>query len=181
MKIPIRFFLASVLLLALLAACSAQPTPTSAPTSASTQAAYPSVSETKPTDSGYPLPKASENIQVVPTTQPGSGVVIGKLMLKGKPLVNNAIGLGQVLKSDSGAELATAFDRIASPQTSTGPDGSFIFVNVPPGRYGLIFTETPETYLLLKPGLEEAILVAVDADKTSDLGTFDFASLPGTE
>ncbi len=128
-------------------------------------------------DPSYPAPAVVENL-VTPTTAPGTGKVTGKMLLKGVVVKKVALGLGAVLKSKDGAELGTSFGRPQSPTADTRDDGAFTFVNVPPGRYGLIFADLPESYLLIYPGKKDAILMTVEAEKTLDLGVLDFADLP---
>ena len=153
----LRFLLVSSILLSLLAACSASPTqPTQAVEAGATK-------------------------QPAETADPGMGAVVGTLKYKGKPLSLVTLGLANVIKDAQGLEVATQFDRAFSPQTSTQANGSFEFLNLKPGRYGLIYANGPETYLLLKPGdpnIQEAILMTVTAGQKVDLGVLDFDNLP---
>ncbi len=150
-------------------------------TGLSPEGAYPGYPAPTPPPSlestSYPEPIVVQNI-ATPTTAAGTGKVTGKMLLKGVIVKNVALGLGAVLKSKEGAELVTSFGRPQSPTADTRDDGTFTFVNVPPGRYGLIFADLPETYLLIYPGKKDAILMTVEAEKTLDLGVLDFADLP---
>jgi hypothetical protein len=53
-----------------------------------------------------------------------------------------------------------------------------MFDNVPPGNYGLILDVITNTYLLMKPGSQEALLIELSADQQVDLGTLLYDSLP---
>ncbi len=146
--------------------------------------ANPGVSSLPGNPTGYP---AGDGIQSQPveksTIAPSLGVVTGVLQLKGKPVEGTSLGLGEVVKDTNGVEIATSYDRINSPQASTAADGSFTIINAPPGRYGLIYANGPETYLLLKPGnpdKKEAVLISVSAGQKVDLGVLNYTELPDT-
>jgi hypothetical protein len=152
-----RFLLVLIISLLLLAACSTK--------------------TTEPTN-----PPVQQPNQPTVTADPKMGMVVGVLKLKGKPVPFVALGLADVLKDAQGLEVATSYDRSSAPQVDTEADGSFAFMNVKPGRYGLIYANEPETYLLLKPGdpdIQEAVLVTVTAGQKIDLGVLDFNDLPG--
>jgi hypothetical protein len=141
-------------------------------------------STTNPSTS-YPYPAVSEKTIILRETltpDPQTGRVEGFLYFKGKPKVSTELALAHVVTDTSGQEIATAFDRANSPMTNTSDNGYFLFENVKPGRYGLIYADLPETYLLLKPGdsaTQEAVLLTVEAGSVFDLGKLDYDQLPG--
>lgn len=141
---------------------------------------------------GYPMPSfdANANPYPIPTTDysslivnvtpdPTMGHVTGEILLNGKPLPYQMFFLANVLKdSKTGMELATSLDRSVAPRTFSDEKGVFDFANVPPGRYGLILLNGTDTYLLIYPGKQEAILLTVEAGGKIDLGLLDFEDLP---
>ena len=191
-----------VILLVLQAACSqAEPTTIDAPESypiepgtAANMSAYPSgeftgVPETYPvTDlsimepNAYPYPQptfdVSELIQFV-TPDPEMGSVTVQIFYKGEPLQYATFFLANVLISEkTGLEAATRLDRSSAPRAVSDENGVVTFQNIQPQRYGLILISGIDTYLLLYPDRQEAILLTVDAGKQVDLGVFDYEDLP---
>ncbi len=126
------------------------------------------------------LVTGSSTAKPILTPDATKGTVKGVLKLKGQPQTNDLLGLGKIIMSTEGLEIATQFDFAHSPQTDTMPDGSFVFQNVPPGRYGLIYATGPNSYLLMDPAAKgvKAILLDVKAGETTDLGVMDFDTLP---
>lgn len=185
-----------VILAVLLGACNPTTTPdpvnqTNSPAITSEAAAYPYPSvDLTAGQTGYPAPNLTTDPYPIPTTDfsvllvevtpdPMMGQVTGEILLKGKPLPYQLFFLADVLKDNkTGMELATALDRSSAPSTVSNEEGVFNFANVPPGRYGLIFINATDTYLLLYPGKQEAILVTVEEGGKIDLGVLDFDDLP---
>ena len=124
-------------------------------------------------------PQDSENFAA---PDPTKGSASGILMLEnnqGASSVANAIlYLAETLRGDSGEESLAAFDRVRSPRTQTDDQGRFVFMNVQPGKYGLVLDTVVNSYLLLWPGEQEAILIEISKGETVDLGTLTFDSLP---
>jgi hypothetical protein len=191
--------LSFIMLVILLGACNSTVTPvpisqTESPANTLDTAAYPypypSVDLTADTSgypapslnnsNPYPIPTADYSVLLVEVTpNPTMGQVSGEILLKGKPLPFQTFFLADVLKDNkTGMELATSLDRSTAPKTISNENGVFSFMNVPPGRYGLIFISATDTYLLLYPGKQEAILVTVEAGGKIDLGVLDFEDLP---
>lgn len=143
--------------------------------------------------SAQPAVKTSTNTSAAPapgsktgsptwTVDASKGTVKGILKLKGVPQEKVVLGLGDVIKSKDGLEIATSFSWTNSPQAETGSDGSFTFSNVPPGRYGLIYTTDIDTFLLLDPESDQkAVLVSSEAGNVVDLGVLDYKKLPGVQ
>lgn len=190
MRFSSRTFQALLILLTistLLASCTAasQKSPVVPATNAVPGAAVPGAATPDATTaSGYPAsgqPTASQPTAVEVTQDLQLGMVTGTMQLQGKPVRGVLLGLANVLKDANGTEIATSYDPVGGPQTTTRQDGSFTFNNVKPGRYGLIYANLPETYLLLVPGnpkIQQAILVTVTAGQQSDLGLLNFEQLP---
>ncbi len=164
------------LLLAFASACtSSKPKPSSE--------TYPPPSNQYP----YPLlvyPEPNQNIMTlatqgaVPTPAEDSGVVIGTLLLRGKPVQNVTLYLAEMLKNDQGEEVVAGYDRSISPRAYLDADGNFVFAKIPPGNYSLILDFVLNSLLLGHPKSGEPILVSVRAGETVKLGTLDYPDLP---
>lgn len=130
-------------------------------------------------DTAYPAPAfQTETLGPTVTADATKGLVKGAIYLNGKPVGNAILSLADVLKAENGEEY-TAVERSKSQKTTTQPDGSFSFRNVPPGRYALVYSIVVESYLLYKPGkTDEAILLDVAEGQDVDLGKLDFDELP---
>ena len=116
------------------------------------------------------------------TLAPGMSRVSGVLQVGAKeaaqPAKNALLYLAETVKDSTGKDSFAALDRIHSPRTVADDQGRFVFSNVPPGNYGLILDVITNSYLLMKPGSEEALVIEVPAGKQIDLGTLLYDSLP---
>jgi hypothetical protein len=116
------------------------------------------------------------------TLAPGMSRVTGVLQVgangESQPAKNALLYLAETVKDSTGRDSFAALDRIRSPRTVTDDQGGFVFSNVPPGNYGLILDAITNSYLLTKPGSEEALLIEVSAEKQVGLGTLLYESLP---
>lgn len=116
------------------------------------------------------------------TLAPGMGRVTGVLQVgareKPQPAKNALLYLAKTIKDSTGKDSVAALDRVHSPRTVTDNQGRFMFSNVPPGNYGLVLDIITNSFLLMKPGSEEALLIEVPAEKQVDLGTLLYDSLP---
>ena len=193
MRNKIVSFAGVIITLVVLSACSfgakeptpIQPTVIIQPPAASTQSA---VGQTSPV--ATPTPQVSQSIasspvstpKGTPESQPGTGTVVGVLLVKAgneaTPVSNQILYLAEVIKNEQGEDSFAAMDRANSPKAITDNQGHFLFVNVPPGNYGLVLDTISNSYLLLQPGSEDAVLVKATADSTIDLGTLEYDSLP---
>jgi len=116
------------------------------------------------------------------TLAPGMSRVTGVLQVgtreESQPAKNALLYLAETIKDSTGSDSFAALDRIRSPRTVADDQGRFVFSNVPPGNYGLVLDVITNSYLLMKPGSEEALLIEVTAEQQVDLGTLLYDSLP---
>ena len=112
------------------------------------------------------------------TLAPGMGRVSGILQVGSHPAKNALLYLAETIKDSAGIDSFAAMDRIRSPKAVADDQGRFVFLNVPPGNYGLILDVITSSYLLMKPDSEEVLLIEVSAEKQVDLGTLLYDSLP---
>lgn len=107
------------------------------------------------------------------------GTVTGQLVrLHGSATPEEAlelrIYLGTVHQSENGKDALVGASRDTSPFAQTDLEGNFTFVNVPPGRYGLML-DTPDGLVLLNdPKTGGDMIVEVMAGKTSQMGRMEF-------
>ena len=167
-----RVLVMIVVLLYTLVSCANTP-------NASTNANTPNAS----TNANIPTTEQGTTPQAFVVPTPGSdkvGTVTGKLIRVRKkdgekPLAKAPLYLGTVLKSNQGAEGLVSLDKGTAPKTTVDAQGNFAFINVPPGRYGLMI-ETPIAVVLLnQPDSGNNMIVDVKGGKVVDLGELKYA------
>ena len=185
----------TLLSLLVIGGCTATPTelpssniPITAPTPTLNEQAYPA-----PTFSGaYPAPTsynpypepgmgqlatATEAPTAIPKTpDPNLGVVKGSLLLVDQPVARVILYLAEVVTSASGGRVV-ALDRTKSIRATTDEQGDFMFINVPPGAYGLVFDRIIDSYLLLTPAGDDLIMT-ITTNEQIDLGALNYDDLP---
>jgi len=112
------------------------------------------------------------------TLTSGKGAVIGVLKIGMQPAKNVRLYLAKTIKDNTGQDTFAALDRINSPTSLTDEQGRFEFYNISPGKYGLVIDVIKDSYLLLKPDSNEALLIDVSSGNQIDLGTLIYDSLP---
>jgi hypothetical protein len=116
------------------------------------------------------------------TLATGTGRVSGVLQVTAnggaQPAQKVVLYLAETIKDSAGKDSVAALDRVNSPRTETDNQGRFVFKNVPPGNYGLILDVISNSYLLMKPGTQEALLIKVSEGQQVDLGTLLYETLP---
>ncbi len=121
-------------------------------------------------------------IPVVPTQKAGLGRATGKLMLQtaagAEPQPGRLLYLAEIVTDGNGRETAVGYDRTSAPRTTTAPDGTFVFANVKPGRYGLIIDVVSQAFMLKEPTSGGNLLIDVKADVVTDFGTLVYQDLP---
>jgi hypothetical protein len=120
------------------------------------------------------------NVTVLPTftTDPSMSNVTGRLLENDSGVGNITLYLAEVLKDKTNRDIVAGLDRANSPSAVTTSDGSFTFVNVPPGRYALILDVITNQYLMSYPGEETQIIIQVESGSKFDLGDLNYDSLP---
>lgn len=134
-----------------------------------------------PVQSPYPYPDIEQPVFIpspTPTKDPTLGIVKGRLLEGKNPVINYSIFLAEVRKDAKGTELAAKFSPVDSPRVETQPDGAFLFVNVVPGRFALIFYTGLNAFLINIPDKTDPIIFTVDAGETVDLGDLVYDDLP---
>lgn len=164
-----------IVLLVILSACNGQALEAPNPTDSNLSNGYPLSKQA----TSYPPP---ENIQQVSSAQitqlPGKGAVKGEILLNGRPVVDVNIFLAAIIKDTTGEEIIADMDQLSSPRSYTNSQGEFLVSNVDPGRYAVIIDVAVNSFLLLKVGSDEPLLVTVSPDTTLDLGEMNYQELP---
>lgn len=162
--------------------------PKTAPTNTLNEQAYPAppLSGAYPAPTSYnpypepgtePLSPATESPTAIPQTpNPNLGVVKGSLLLVDQPVGRVILYLAEVVTSASGGRVV-ALDRTKSIRATTDEQGNFVFINVPPGVYGLVFDRIIDSYLLLMPAGDDLIMT-ITANEQIDLGALNYDDLP---
>ncbi len=167
-----------ILILLLLAGCTAAPavTPTGAASSPGASTAYPGGAPSVPAATSYPI---QYDLPTLAPQDPNLGRVEGTLLLNGKPVFPADLWLIDLIKDSKGTEVAAQFDRSVDPRAATDQNGKFVFVNVKPGRHSLMMEIYPIAYVMLKPNATDALIVVVQPTGVTSLGTLNYSDLPG--
>jgi hypothetical protein len=78
--------------------------------------------------------------------------------------------LGDILQNNEGAESLVELDRENSPKARLNAMGEFVFVDVPPGRYGLMLDLVRGAVLLNDPDDGSDMIVEIQGGQVMDLG-----------
>ena len=142
--------------------------------------AYPGLYADVMEDSAYPVGNGpvDQNIIIpesidIPTPSKDSGVVIGRILVEGsrEAYLGANLLLGEVVEADQpGYPPLIGFSEQSNPKAVIAKDGSFLFINVPPGKYGLVMTNLLSTSLIENPETGESLIISVDAGELIDLG-----------
>jgi hypothetical protein len=115
----------------------------------------------------------------LPTQDPNLGSVKGIYLVAGQPEVGRILYLAGVVKDASGKETAVGFERSSPLRTTTQSDGSFRFVNVPPGKYAIVVDVIVNAFMMNDPKSGKDLLVEIVNGSQVDLGTLDHPVSPG--
>ncbi len=122
-------------------------------------------------------------IPVIDVTEDASlGKVSGTIQLKAgdtaKPIAGRSLYLAKLTKDASGQDTGAGLDRVNSPRAVSIEDGSFVFKNVPAGRYALIMDLVSNAYMLRKPDGSGDLITDVMTGETTALGILVYTELP---
>jgi len=137
------------------------------------------------TDSGYPIEyQSSEQDQdffyvseiTIPSPQEDLAVVYGTLLIVDDdlPYLAPSLYLGQILKPDDDPESTLILSSVSieeDPIAKQSVDGVFVFVDVPPGQYGLFIWTPMSLFLIEDVETDQPIIFEVESGESLDLGT----------
>lgn len=168
-----------------LALISCQPAPTPyLQTPAQTQASGYPLPSNPTAQPAYPAPaketqpESSVESEPSPTPNPEAGRVSGRILRGNDPAGDITLYLAEVLKDSQGNELIASFSKADSPRTNTDLEGYFTFINIAPGKYGLVLDTVVDSYLLHYPDNDKEIIIAVEKGKEVNIGELSYDSLP---
>ncbi|MGQ9786884.1 MAG: hypothetical protein ACUVSJ_10535 [Anaerolineae bacterium] len=123
----------------------------------------------------------SVTLEPVPSPPPDKGVVTGVLILAGnpsRPMQGSILYLSDIIRLSDGRPAMSSFDKRNAPVTQTNAMGQFIFKDVPPGEYTLIFDLVVHSFVLSAPSGGD-LIIKVAAGEVIDLGELRYYDLPG--
>lgn len=134
-------------------------------------------------DAAYPIDENDLNQEefyltdlVIPTPQAETAVVYGKLISlhDEEPYLAPSLFLGMVLSPDTNSENAPILTSVSiddDPMAEQALDGTFLFRDVLPGKYGLIFWTPMSAFIIEDSKTGIPVFVEVEAGQTYDLGS----------
>lgn len=169
-------YVAMAVIAALCVACTPSPSPSQ------TQPSAADTTSTSPTSLDSPLTSPVPTPRPLPTQDATLGSIKGSLFggsgasrFAARDVV---LFLGNIVPGPDGKEGIVSLDRITAPRADVNADGTFTFVNVPPGRYGLTAEVDTLSLLLNKPADGTEFIITVEAGKQTDLGELVYPDLP---
>jgi hypothetical protein len=123
-------------------------------------------------------PTVTPGAFLVPTPSTGEvGVVTGQLLRledgETEGMDDAVLYLGGIIQADEGLELVE-LDKQVAPMAETDALGNFVFTDVPPERYGLMY-DTPRGTLLLKnPETSQDMIIEVTGGEVISLGELPY-------
>jgi hypothetical protein len=121
-------------------------------------------------------------IEVIPTPSGGNATVTGILkQVSGtgsEPVNVTILALGKVLQNDQGTPMMGQLDTNSNLRSPTDKDGRFVFSEVPPGKYLLVFYRLAEPFLLNDPKTGGDLIIIANPDQIVDLGELVYEKLP---
>jgi len=176
LRIPVLILLAF-----LIAACGSE-SPTSVvkqtkePTSVNS---YPGVSEDIAVEQPYPMAEETKSGNIfpesieIPTPANDSGIITGKLLVEGsrEAYLGANLVLGEVVEADQpGYPPLVSYSEDSNPKAVLAKNGSFLFVNIHPGKYSIVLTNPLAANLIEDPITGGTLIITVEAGKVIDLG-----------
>jgi hypothetical protein len=123
-----------------------------------------------------PTPMNTAFTLAVPSPKPGTGIIYGMLAQQGKTQAEGNIYLGTLVKTD---DANLSFTRLNPDEdikaSQFDPNGSFIFTDVPPGDYNLVFWDDNALTPVVRIDTGEIVSVSVTAGEVINL---NLVSLP---
>ena len=149
------------------------------------ETAYPSSLEPmqiEPNEEKYPVSFGDTlsnlpEMLTIPEPKADSAIVTGQVLSISegdKPFLHASLYLGSYISPNEGGENAPQLVGISpsiDPMAQQAQDGTFVFVDVPPGSYGLFVYTPMSAFLMTDAKTGEYVNVTVKAGQLIELGT----------
>lgn len=166
----------SLLSIGLLLACGPEPQPTPALVE---ETAPVSPLATPTPEVAEPAPTATLAAREPATPSADAGTVTG-VLLQGsppEPLQYGILYLGKIILQD-GVPVVASMNKGTAPSAQPGPDGQFVFEQVPAGQYALMLDLITSTIILRNPETGGDLLIDVVAGQMTEMGELVYSDLP---
>jgi hypothetical protein len=110
------------------------------------------------------------------TPAAGTAIIGGNLIDKAtnKPPIEGTLFLGEVTLMTNGKPIVP-LDRMNDAYALLGPNGDFVFQNIKPGKYGLIFYTPELNFLIDDPKGNGSLILDINSDEVIDVGKIEIA------
>lgn len=158
---------------------------TATPSDSNFNEPYPGPSSPTPNQKeAYPIPSTEEFIITsIPTPSADVATITG-VLLRGnstsspKPASTVLLALAKVVDGPNGEPMVVSFSQLSAPRALTDSTGRFVFSDVPPGHYALIYDRISDAFLLNDPETGGDYLFVAEASQILDLGELIYTDLP---
>ena len=117
---------------------------------------------------------ATQTSIVLLTPAPGLAIVRGRFVdsaTQNAP-IEGTLFLGEILTMNNGKPIVS-LERTTAPYAIPLQNGEFLFQNLSPGKYGLVFYTPELNFLVDKPDSTESMIIDVLPDQVLDLGKIE--------
>lgn len=115
------------------------------------------------------------------TPEPGTAIVMGTILWEGTsnvPAIDVDLYLTEVSEVEEGGMSLAKLDPASSPKATIDETGTFVFTDIPPGRYALAASISPANSVLIPdPETGKELIISVRAGEVVDLGIVYVPSL----
>jgi hypothetical protein len=129
-------------------------------------------SQLSPLKSPFLVIDTPYKLSKLPHPAPGTSVIVGVLKLEhtNQPMVSVELYLAQHIGITQDAPIYK-LDLDNAPRAITRNDGSFVFEEVPPGRYAIVIWSPFNSFLARNPATGSELVIDVEPDRIYDIGT----------
>lgn len=116
---------------------------------------------------------SSANSTPVPTPAAGKAAITGKMIVNGsQPFTDRLIRISKIY--GEGHEAIYVVNESTDPGTYTDAQGVFVFTDIEPGNYAVLFADGNGNYLTINESAEKILTVVAEENKIVDMGVIRF-------
>lgn len=109
----------------------------------------------------------------VPTPSAGRSVITGKMIVNGsQPFADRLIRLSKIY--GEGQEAIYVVNESTDPGAYTDAQGVFVFTDIEPGNYAVLFADGNGNYLTINESSEKILTVEAEESQIVDMGEIRF-------